>query len=118
MAFDVKDSLVSRKTTGFGIKGAGIDEPSPSSVSFTEVDENWRRDRPTEPVTAGWITTERFRYYQFVVQITPKVTTSDRKRYSDFDYGCLWRYHGCKDARELLPSADRFPENKFNCGSY
>ena len=116
VAFDVKNSVVSRKTTGFGVEGAGIDEPSPSSVGFTEVDENWRRDRPTEPVTAGWQTSERFRYYQFTVRITPKATAYDRKHYTAFDYGCLWRYHGCKDARELLPTADPFPENDFKGG--
>jgi hypothetical protein len=116
VAFDVKDSVVSRKTTGFGIEGSGINEFSPSSVGFTEVDEHWLRDRPTEPIVAGWATSELFRYYQFDVRITPRVTANDRKRYSAFDYGCLWRFHGCKDARGLLPAADPFPENDFRAG--
>lgn len=113
VAFDVKNAVVSRKSTGFGIEGNGIDGFSPSSVGFDEVDEHWRRDRPTEPVTSGWGTSDRFRYYRFVVWITPKATADDRRRYTAFDYGCLWRYHGCKDARELLPTADPFPGDEL-----
>jgi hypothetical protein len=111
VAFEVKNSVVTRKSTGFGIEGAGIDEFSPSSVGFTEA-EHWRQDKPTGPVQAGWTTSDWFRYYRFSVRMTPKATATDRRRYTAFNYGCLWRYHGCKDARELLPTADPFPADK------
>ncbi|SFR96622.1 hypothetical protein SAMN05421771_0014 [Granulicella pectinivorans] len=116
VTFDVKNSVISRTSTGYGIESDGINGFSPSSIRFDEVDEHWWRDRPTKPVTAGWSTSDRFRYYQFVVYMTRKATADDRKRYTAFDYGCLWKYHGCKDARELLPTADPFPENEFRDG--
>jgi hypothetical protein len=106
--FTVKDSIVMRKNTGFGIEGAGIDAFSPSSVSFEE-QQHWGRGNTREPVQAGWYSTELFRYYWFTVRMTPKASPEDRRRYTAFNYGCLWKYKGCKDARDLLPTADPMP---------
>jgi hypothetical protein len=107
VGFTVKNSLVMRKYTGFGIEGARIDAFSPSAVWFDE-QEHWGRGNTPESVAAGWSTSELFRYYRFTVRMTPQATAEERRRYTAFDYGCLWRYRGCKDARELLPTADRF----------
>ena len=79
--FEVKNSVVTRKSTGFGIEGAGIDEFSPSAVGFAEV-EHWRQDKPTEPVQAGWTTSDRFRHYRFSLRMTPKATAMDRRRFA------------------------------------
>lgn len=108
VGFTVKDSIAVRKNTGFGIDGEGIDAFSPSSVGLVQ-QEHWGRGETLEPVQAGWRTSERFRYYEFMVKMTPRASTEDRRRYTAFNYGCLWRYKGCKDARELLPTADPFP---------
>jgi hypothetical protein len=109
VAFDVKDSVVVRKNTGYGI---GIETTfSPSSVGLVE-QEHWGHTGRPEPILAGWRSSDRYRYYEFTVYMTPKASAEDRRRYTAFDYGCLWRYRGCKDARELLPTADPFLADK------
>jgi hypothetical protein len=101
----VKNSLVMRKYTGFGIEGARIDAFSPSTVWFEE-QEHWGRGNTPEPVSAGWHTSELFLHYRFTVRMTPKASTADRRRYTAFNYSCFWKYKGCTDARDLLPTAD------------
>jgi hypothetical protein len=109
VAFDVKDSLVVRKNTGFGI--GTLDSIYPSQVGLVE-QEHWGRSYTREPVQAGWGTTEKFRYYQFIVYMTPKASAEDRLRYTAFNYSCFWKFKGCRDARDLLPTADPLPDNK------
>ncbi len=109
IAFSIKDSVVTRKYTGFG---TGTDASfTPSHVSLEE-QEHWGRGNTREPVQAGWYTTELFRYYWFTVRMTPKASAEDRRRYTAFNYSCFWKYKGCRDARDLLPTADRFPYDK------
>jgi hypothetical protein len=108
VVFDVKDALVVRKDTGFGI--GTLEAIHPSQVDLEE-QEHWGRVPIPEPVKAGWGTSEKFRYYQFVVYMTPKASVEDRRRYTAFNYSCFWKYQGCKDARELLPTADPFPSD-------
>jgi len=110
VSFNVKDSMVVRKNTGYGI-GIETDTFSPSSVALIE-EENWGRTARPVPVAAGWKTTDLYRYYEFKVYMTPNASAEDRRRYTAYDYGCVWRYRGCKDARELLPTADPFPSDK------
>jgi hypothetical protein len=71
VAFTVKNSLVMRKYTGFGIEGARIDAFSPSAMWF-EQQKHWGRGNTPEPVAAGWSTSELFRYYRFTVRMTPQ----------------------------------------------
>jgi hypothetical protein len=106
VAFDVKNSIVVRKNIGFGI--GTLDSIHPSQVGLEER-EDWGRLNRQEPVQTGWGTSEKFRYYQFIVYMTPKASAEDRRRYTAFNYSCFWKYHGCKDARELLPTANPFP---------
>jgi hypothetical protein len=110
VAFDVKDSVVVRKNTGYGI-GVESDPFSPSSVGLQE-QEHWGRTGIPEPIAAGWRSSDWYRYLEFSVYMTPKASAADRQRYTAYNYGCLWRYRGCKDARELLPTADPFPADK------
>jgi hypothetical protein len=109
VSFDVKDSVVVRKLTGFGI-GKETETFHPSAVSLEE-QESWRSDRPRGPVQAGWIRTDLYRYYVFQVQMTPNAPAADRRRYTSFNFNCFWKYKGCKDARELLPTADPPPSD-------
>jgi hypothetical protein len=109
IVFDVQDSIVVRKYTGFGV---GTEASfTPSHVSLEE-QEHWGRDNTREPVQAGWYTTERFRYYWITVRMTPKASVEDRRRYTAFNFNCFWKYKGCEDARYLLPTADKFPFSK------
>jgi hypothetical protein len=109
VSFTAKDAVVVRKDTGFGIGTLG--EFHPSQVSLEE-QEHWGRGNTREPVQAGWYTTELFRYYWFTVRMTPKASAEDRRRYTAFNYSCFWKHKGCRDARDLLPTADRFPDDK------
>ena len=109
VAFDVKDSLVVRKNTGFGI--GTLESIHPSQVGLVE-QEHWGRLNTREPVQAGWGTSEKFRYYQFIVYMTTKTSAADRLRYTAFNYSCFWKYRGCSDARDLLPTAAPFPFDK------
>lgn len=106
VSFTVKDSRVVRKDTGFGIGLLGSIHPSQVEL---EEQEHWGRVPIPEPIKTGWQTTEKFRYYLFKVYMTPKASAEDRRRYTAFKYSCLWKYQGCRDARELLPTADPFP---------
>jgi hypothetical protein len=105
VSFTVKDSVVVRKNTGFGIGKIGAFIPSQVSL---EEQEHWGRGNTKEPVQAGWYSTELFRYYWFTVRMTPKASAEDRRRYTAFNYSCFWKYKGCRDARDLLPTADPF----------
>ncbi len=107
IAFSVKDAVIVRKYTGFG---TGTDASfSPSHVSLEE-QEHWGRGNTREPVQAGWYTTDLFRYYWFTVRMTSKASAEDRRRYTAFNYSCFWKYQGCRDARNLLPTADPLPD--------
>ena len=111
VGFSVKNSIVVRKYTGFGIEGEQVNSFSPSAVWFDE-QEHWGRGNTPEPVSAGWQTSELFTYYRFNVRMTPRASAEDRRRYTAFNYSCFWKYKGCKDARELLPTADPLPDDK------
>lgn len=108
--FDVRDSIVERKGCGFGVGVIGAVHAS--QVGFNEK-VHWRPGNTKEPLQAGWYSTELFRYYNFTVRMTPEVSPADRRRYTAFNYSCFWKYKGCRDARELLPAADPFPESDF-----
>lgn len=107
VAFDVKDSVVVRKNIGYGI---GIETSTlyPSSVGLVE-QEHWPHRNITEPVTAGWRSSELYPNYEFDVYMTPKASAETRRRYTSYNFNCFWKYRGCRDARELLPTADPFP---------
>jgi hypothetical protein len=107
VSFNVEGSILVRKNTGYGI-GIEANKFSPSSVGLIQ-QENWGRTGRPVPVATRWKTTELYRYYEFTVYVTPNASAEDRLRYTAYDYGCLWRFRGCKDARELLPTADPFP---------
>jgi len=109
VSFLVKDSIVVRKVTGFGTATDGAFHPS---GVLLEEQERWAGGNIREPVQARWDTTDRFRYYRFTVSMTPKASVEDRRHYTAFNYGCFWKYKGCRDARDLLSTAGQFPFDK------
>lgn len=109
VSFLVKDSIVVSKITGFGTGTAEAFHPS--GVLFEE-QEHWAGGNIREPVQATWDTTNKLRYYRFTVRMTPKASAEDWLRYTAFNYRCFWKYKGCRDARDLLPTADPLPDDK------
>ncbi|MGI4756202.1 MAG: hypothetical protein ACRYGF_05055 [Janthinobacterium lividum] len=110
VAFDVEHSVLVRKSTGYGV-GLETDTFSPSSITVDE-QEHWGRMPTKEPLLVGWRSSSLYRYYNFIIYMTPAASANDRPRYTAFNYGCLWKYKGCKDARELLPTADQMPADE------
>jgi hypothetical protein len=117
VTFEVNDSVVVHKGAGYDI---GIDPLAftPSQVSVV-VKESWTRLMPEPPTQKGWGISyfERNGHREnistkFVVHLTPRSSAEDWRRYTAFNYRCFWKYKGCRDARELLPTADPFPADK------
>ena len=98
--FTVKDSVVSERGFGYQV-GTG------PNISFAEVDEqvHWKGNT-TEPVFVNRVITAADPYYRVFVRLTPAVPDETRKRYLSFDFGCLSKYGGCQNARDLLPTVD------------
>ena len=107
VSFDVENSVVVRKGTGYGI-GIESDRFNPSQVGLEE-QENWGRIPRKEPITAGWYTSNLHRYDKFVVYMTPKASAEERRRYTAYNFNCFMQYRGCKDGRDLLPVAGSYP---------
>jgi hypothetical protein len=117
ITFNVKDSIVVNKSAGYDI---GIDPRgfTPSEV-VVGVQEKWSRLMMEPPTNKGW----RISYFEknghrenistkFAVHLTPRSSAEDWRRYTAFNYSCFWKYKGCSDGRELLPTADPLPEDK------
>jgi hypothetical protein len=124
--FEVKDSVVRNKGAWYGIGILKIDSNyvPVSSVSIG-VQEKWILTRmPSRvveepPTSEGWGVNYLERNgnreivsTKFQVHMTPRSSAEDWKRYTAFNYSCFWKYKGCKDATELLPTADPFPSDK------
>ena len=107
MSLVVHNGVLVRKSFGYG-KGLKTDPLSPSSVSVVEQD-GWGRLARKEPVAVEWTVTDRYPFFFFVVYMTPKASAQEQQLYTAFNFDCLWRYKGCRDVRELLPVAARFP---------
>ena len=123
ITLNVKDSVLVNKGVWYAIGIIGIDSytftPSEVSVGLQEKWSRPMRGYMLPPTQKGW----RISYFEkhghrenisttFQVHMTPRSSADDWKRYTAFNYGCFWKYKGCKDARELLPAADPLPDDK------
>jgi len=121
--FEAEDSVVVYKGAGYVI-GIDTSRRAPSEV-WVGVKEQWLRTRRgdrlimEQPTTKGWGMSyfERNGHREdvstkFQVHMTPRSSAEDWRRYSAFNYSCFWKYKGCRDGRELLPTADPFPSDK------
>ncbi len=121
--FEVKDSIVAYKGAAYAI---GADTANFTSFYVSVgVKEKWIQTRQEDriivepPTDKGWQISylEKNGYREinstkFQVHMTPRSSVEDWRRYTGFNYSCFWRYKGCKDARERLPTADPFPDDK------
>jgi hypothetical protein len=97
--FRVQNSVVTEQRFMFQI-GTGF---NPQTAEFWE-----RQTWPHYPkqFIVGTQTTENNPHYRSYVKLTPAASADVRKRYLSFNFSCLWKYGGCKDAQELLPTVD------------
>ena len=114
----VKNSVVVNRGAFYAI-GTDPYTFTPSMVSVG-VKERWAPARlPTSytepPTQKGWSQSSFYgKPYKnkFVVMLTPRTSIEDTRRYTAFNYSCFWKFRGCKDATELLPTADPLPVDK------
>lgn len=95
----VKDGQVDRKDITYWIgEGSTI-----SAVSVTE-----KQDWPVNPKDLRSVKTEGTQGQHLIVYIrmTPSDPADVRKQYTSFNWNCLWKYQGCKDEHELMPTGD------------
>ena len=97
VSIHVKDGLVDQKDLLYLI-GLG------SVMSDVGVSE--KKDWTGSPRAAGWTEGEGTQgVHKFEnVRMTPSDSPETRKRYTSFNWNCLWKYQGCKDAHELMPT--------------
>ena len=95
----VKDGLVDRKELMYWI-GEG------SMVSAVNVTETG--DWPGNLKEPRWTKIEGTQGVHYIVRvnISPSDSANVRKRYTSFNWNCMWQYQGCKDEHELMPTAD------------
>jgi hypothetical protein len=103
--FTVKNSKVTEKGVGYQIGLPGSYTADISSVYVAEK-ESWQKDGQK------WWRMNSANSATFVVEMTPRSTPEDQKKYTAFNYSCFWKYKGCRDARDLLPTADPLPDDK------
>jgi hypothetical protein len=122
--FLVENSVVVNRG---GFYAIGIDPYNSFTPFMVSVGEQrtWLRMRPEDhrvipepPTSKGWKISyfERNGYREFNaatfrVYLTPRSSAEDWGRYTAFNFSCFWRYKGCKDARDLLPTADPYPDD-------
>ena len=97
--FRVQNSVVSEQRFMFQI-GTGFNA---QTATFWER-ESW----PHYPkqFIVGTETSSLYPHFRSYVNLTPATPADVRDRYLSFNLNCLWKYHGCKDAEELLPTID------------
>jgi uncharacterized protein (UPF0548 family) len=124
--FEVKDSVVRYKGAWYGIGILNIDSNYvPVSSVSVGVQEKWIFTRAPNrvivepPTSKGWGINylerngnREIASTKFQVNMTPRSSVEDWQRYTAFNYSCFWKYKGCKDAKDLLPTADPFPDDK------
>ncbi len=97
--FRVQDSVVSEQRFMFQI-GTGFK---------AQTAEFWERETwPHYPkqFMVGTETSSDYPHFRSYVNLTPATPADVRERYLSFNLNCLWKYQGCKDAEELLPTID------------
>jgi len=97
--FRVQNSVVSEQRFMLQI-GTGFD---------AQTAEFWERETwPNFPkqFIVGTQTTPTRPHFRSYVNLTPATHADIRERYLSFNLNCFWKYRGCRDAKELLPTVD------------
>ena len=106
--FHVTNGIVDKRGAGFWI-GTG------PNVSFASVDEqlHWKQEIADSFAGASFLVEPEFGRktpdYRVYVRLKPDTPADIRSKYLAFDLNCLWKYQGCSNAAQLLPTVE-WPE--------
>jgi hypothetical protein len=59
-----------------------------------------------EPVFVGRKSTSDDPAWALIIRLTPGAALEVKERYLSANFWCLAKFHGCKDAGEMLPTVD------------
>jgi hypothetical protein len=86
---------------GFLIRtGVGPNAP------FVRVTEGRHLRELPEPVSVGRISTSDDPAWRLIIDLTPGAPLELKERYLSANFWCLAKFHGCKDAGEMMPTVD------------
>jgi hypothetical protein len=103
--FGVSDGIVDERGTAFWI-GTG---PGVSSASVQEK-LRWKDSSLYYFFGKTYLVEPQYSndnpHYRVFVRLKSDAPLDIRKKYLSFDLNCLWKLHGCEDAKQLLPTAE------------
>jgi len=101
VGFRVRDGIVTERGIAYEIGS------SPAVAAYADVEErlHWSGP-PPNPVSIQTQWTAHVPRYSILVMMVPTVPPATRSKYEDFNLNCLWKYNGCSDAQQLLPTVE------------
>jgi hypothetical protein len=100
--FRVQNGVVTERGAAY-LLGSGT---TPGPYADTEERTTWPGGPAPNPVSVQTQWTAHVPRYSILVLMVPSVPAETRSRYLDFNLGCLWKYQGCTDAQQLLPTVE------------
>jgi hypothetical protein len=76
------------------------------NAPFVRVTEGKHLRELPEPVSVGRISASDDLAWRLIIDLTPDAPLELKERYLSANFWCLAKFHGCKDAGEMLPSVD------------
>jgi hypothetical protein len=76
------------------------------NAPFVRVTEGKHLRELPEPVSVGRGSTSEDLAWRLIIDLTPEAPLEVKERYLSANFWCLAKFHGCKDAGEMLPTVD------------
>ncbi len=101
LGFRVQNGIVTERALAYKIGSDVIPAP------YVDIEErsHWYGKGP-DPISIQTQWTAHIPRFSIFVLMVPAVPSETRTRYTSFNLSCLWKYNGCTDAKELLPTVD------------
>jgi hypothetical protein len=97
-SFSIENGILVEE--GFALWTVGLNTP------YAEVREkaHWRELPEPVDVDKKWISDNP--KWRVIVNLTPAAPPDLKRRYLSFNFWCLAKWHGCRNAQEMLPAVD------------
>lgn len=102
VGFRVQDGVVTERSIAYQVGSVFARSP----YADTEERVRWTGGPPPNPVSVQTQWTPHIARYGALVLMVPAAPPETRSKYLDFNLSCLWKYGGCSDAGQLLPTVD------------